>query len=618
MFEHDRTPVNPTANRPFEDVLAKRIERRTVLAGGLAVAAGSFLIGSPVTAPVAARTPAQTAVGGSKHQSGTSGSPKLIGFEAIPLDSSDKPTISPDYQYTVLAPWGTAVDPNAPGFVYPPKTAADQERQVGLGHDGMWFFPLSDKEYGNRRGLLCVNHEYGLTTHALGKELPESLEEVRIMQAVHGMSILDICQTEHGAWEVIPNHRSRRITVNTPVEFSGPVADTPLLANAAGNPPAGTVNNCGNGYTPWGTYLTCEENFNGYFGATDEWTPTEEQERYGFTTEGFGYGWERFDRRFDLSDPEYRNEANRFGWIVEVHPKQSNRSAVKRTALGRFKHEGVALTIGRDERAVAYMGDDQRFDYIYKYVSSSNCKHMLAQGQSPLDDGQLFVAKFDDDGSGRWLELTIDNPDLAARFNNQAEVLTFARLAADIVGATPMDRPEWTTVAPNGDVFCTLTNNTDREEPNAANPEAPNETGHIIRWRDSDNHIGTSFEWDIFVLASDVLDTEAGFGSPDGLWADPDGRLFIETDGDQPDGANNQLLVADTETGEIRRLLTGVPGSEVTGIAVTPDRRTMFVNIQHAGDGDPDLTLFPDFEHGVIPRDATLVITRTDGGIIGS
>ena len=355
--------------------------------------------------------------------------------------------------------------------------------------------------------------------------------------------------------------KARRIvasTSTTPVEFSGPVAGHHLLKTPAGNSPAGTVNNCSNGETPWGTYLTCEENFNGYFGATGEWTATEEQERYGFSSGGFGYGWENFDDRFDLSNPDYVNEENRFGWVVEIDPMDPYSTPVKRTALGRIKHEGVELTIGKGGRVVAYMGDDQRFDYIYKFVSAGHWKRMKRQGINPLDEGTLYVAKFNDDGTGEWLELTIDNPALAARFNDQAEILTYARLAADILGATPMDRPEWATVAPNGDVYCTLTNNSRRTEADAANPLAPNPDGHIIKWHDSRKHVGTTFEWEIFIIAESTHGTEDTFSDPDGIWADPDGRLFIQTDGGQKDGLNNQMLVADTMTGELRRLFTGV------------------------------------------------------------
>ena len=292
---------------------------------------------------------------------------------------------------------------------------------------------------------------------------------------------------------------------------------------------------------------------------------------------------------------------------------------VKRTALGRFKHEGAAVTVGRGGRLVVYMGDDQTFDYIYKFVSADNWKSMRARGLSPLDHGKLYVARFNENGTGDWLEVTHDNPVLAAKFENQGEVLTYTRLAADALGATPMDRPEWATVAPNGEVYCTLTNNSGREVADAANPRAPNRDGHIIKWLDNDQHTGTRFVRDIFLFAEDTHGTEETFSDPDGLWADPDGRLFIQTDGGQKDGLNNQMVVADTRTGELRRLFTGVTSDEITGIAVTPDRRTLFINTQHPGNGDPMRTNFPAPQgSGKVPRDTTFVITRKDGGIVGS
>lgn len=612
-MKHDEGISNPSKNQPFADVLQKNISRRKVLAGGLATAVTGFFAGSGVSV-----------AGGFSNGKRYKMSP-VIDFTPVAVADGGGawPTISEDYQFDVLIPWGEPLQPGGPEFSYPP-TAEDQAKQIGIGHDGMHFFPIRRGKFargGNKRGMLVINHEFGSNGHVLGKPLPESLEDVRVSQHAHGVSVVEI-KNFKGQWRSVRSDRARRIHVNTPVKFSGPVAGHDLLATPNGNIPLGTVNNCANGYTPWGTYLTCEENFNGYFGATHNqapWIASEAQERYGFSDGGFGYGWEQFDRRFDLSDPDYKNEENRFGWVVEIAPFNDNEMPVKRTALGRFKHEGIALTVGRGGRVVGYMGDDQRFDYIYKFVSDDNWRAMRARGLSPLDHGKLYVAKFNDDNTGEWLELTIDNPILAAKFSDQAEVLTYARLAADLLGATPMDRPEWTTVAPNGDVYCTLTNNSRRTEPNAANPMAPNSDGHIIKWRDTNKHVGTSFEWEIFLVAEDTHGTEESYSDPDGLWADPDGRLFIQTDGGQKDGLNNQMLVANTETGELRRLFTGVSGDEITGITVTPDRRTMFVNIQHPGNGDPTRTNFPAPLDGVtVPRDATIVITRKDGGVIGS
>lgn len=594
----DHVVVNPTDNRPFEDIIRTRFSRRKVIAGGAATVA---------TVMVA---------NGSISPAGAAKKGPLVGFTPVPNDAAVGPTpvISDEYEYHVMIPWGTPLQPDGPEFSWPQTSSADQEQQVGIGHDGMWMFPL----IRNQSGMLCINHEFGRTTHVLGKSAPESLEDVRIMQAAHGITVIEV-KNQNGVWDRVGSPRNRRITVNTPVNVSGPASDSDLLKTRAGNEPAGTLNNCANGYTPWGTYLTCEENFNGYFGDKEgTWAPTLEQQRYGFTTTGFGYNWHEFDPRFDLSNSEYANEENRFGWIVEIDPMNPRKKATKRTALGRFKHEGCALTVGRGGRVVGYMGDDQRFDYIYKFVSERNYRSMLAKGQSPLDKGQLYVARFNEDGTGDWLELTIDNPDIAERFSSQDEVLTYARIAADIVGATPMDRPEWTSVAPNGDVYCTLTNNSRRTETNAANPEAPNLLGHIIRWRDSDRHVGTTFEWDIAWFGSDSVGTDHAFGSPDGIWADPDGRVFIQTDGAQPGGLNDQMLVADAD-GNLSRLFSSVNGAEVTGITVTPNRKTMFINLQHPGNGDPTATSFPEeFDGATVPRDATVVIRRKDGGVIGS
>jgi secreted PhoX family phosphatase len=267
------------------------------------------------------------------------------------------------------------------------------------------------------------------------------------------------------------------------------------------------------------------------------------------------------------------------------------------------------------------MGDDQRFDYCYKFVSQTSWRSMLARGLSPLDFGKLYVAKFEEDGTGEWLELTIKNPKLKAKFKDQGEVLIFARVAADILGATPMDRPEWTTVAPDGAIFWALTNNSRRTETGPGSPLAPNDDGHILRMVDSNDHTGTKFTWTIPFIAQETHaeGDETTFSDPDALWADPDGRLFIGTDGGQKKDLNNQLLVADPATGEIRRLFTGVDGDEITGVAVTPDRKTLFTNTQHPGNGDPTRTNFPAPTNGVtIPRDSTIVITKKNGGIVGS
>ncbi|AFY37560.1 protein of unknown function DUF839 [[Leptolyngbya] sp. PCC 7376] len=639
---HDNKPSNFSGNRPFHDVLQKRISRRNMLKKSMILSAAGF-VGAIAGENLLRQTPvtAKTSAAAKKVAKGSS---PLIEFDAVPVAAGNGsvPTISADYEYQALIPWGTALTNEYDDWDGNPATrptSAQQAKMIGIGHDGMTFFPFRGQ---TNHGLIAVNHEFGRNTHVLGKSAPETLEDVLLSQHAHGVSVVEVKANPQGVWEVVKNSAyNRRVHVNTPVTFSGPVAGDSLLDTPQGNSPKGTVNNCANGFTPWRTYLTCEENFNGYFGANGNWTPTAEQTRYGFSSSGFGYGWQNFDDRFDLSNSRYRNEDNRFGWVVEIDPMSPDKPPVKRTALGRFKHEGVGVTVGRGGRVVCYMGDDQRFDYIYKFVSAANWKRMIKQGKSPLDEGTLYVARFNDDGTGDWLELTINDPKLAAKFSSQAEVLTYARLAADELGATPMDRPEWTTVAPDGTVYCSLTNNSRRttDDPTGANPIeldefgnplrdsdgdiVGNPDGHIMSWVDSNRHTGITFEWDIFVLSRDTRNTESVFSDPDGLWADPDGRLFIQTDGGQKDSLNNQMLVADPKTHEIRRLFTGVTSDEITGIAVTPDRKTMFINTQHPGNGDPSRTNFPVENNpanpnGPIPRDSTIVIKRKDGGIVGS
>jgi len=610
-FDSEDIGSNNSNNRTFDDVLTSFVSRRSVLAGGLATAAFVFAGASSAKAASAVEPTRRTASGVVARKR------PPIEFTSIPLQNSPMPTIAPEYQYKVLLPWRTRLDGKGE-FAY--GLSSDQQAlSAGLGHDGMHYFG------DDRKGMLAVNYEYGTTQHALGKAVPTSLEEVRISQHLHGVGVFYIESGPQG-WSTKKDKRNRRIHVNTLVEFSGPAANSDLLKNSAGNEPQGTLNNCANGYTPWGTYLTCEENFNGYFGSTDPaWKASAEEARYGVTSNGFGYEWHKFDARFDRSQPGYQNEINRFGWVVEIDPENPKAKPVKRTALGRVKHEGAEVVVGKGNRVVVYMGDDERFDYIYKFVSARDYKKMIAAGKSPLDEGTLYAARFNDDGTGNWLELSPRNPALSSWTIDK--ILVHTRLAADLAGATKMDRPEWISTGADGWQYGTLTNNSNRGRTgqpgvNAANPIPQNTDGHIIRWKDSDGNRGGAFQWNLFLISRETFD-EGGqmFGSPDGIWADPDGRIFIQTDGPQPGGNNDQMLVADSKTKEIKRIFTGVAGCEVTGVAVTPNRKTMFVNLQHPGDGDPKRTNFPapfTGSAGPVPRDCTIVITRKDGGIIGS
>lgn len=627
--------ISPDNQRSFADILETAVARRSVLRGGVGLAAiGIF--GKPLGL--------RAQDNGDSDENTT----PLIDFEAITVEraasQTNWPLVSEDYEFDLIFPWGEPIQPDGPAFSHPP-SADDQELQIGIGHDGMWFFAHpddipsddDDSEDGstgatedvdetdppmNRRGVLVINHEYGSNSRVIDANSPGSLEEVRASQHAHGVSILNVEKID-GKWQIVEGEKARRIHVNTPVTFSGPAADHSLLKNRDEYEPKGTLNNCANGFTPWGTYLTCEENFHQYFSETPY---SEENWRYGLTySAGDGYGWFRRDARFRLSSRNYPNEGNRFGWVVEIDPHDPEHVPVKHTALGRFRHEGAAVAVGLDDRIVVYMGDDSGDEYIYKFVSAESYKDMMEREESPLATGQLYVAKFNDDFTGEWVPLTMDNDELADRFDDEADLLVHARIAGDIVGATKMDRPEWITVAPDEYVYGTLTSNSSKTGINAANPESPNNFGHILKWKDADTHTGTTFEWEVWKLASSTQDTEEMFGNPDGLYADADGRLFIQTDGSQGEGERsicNQLLVADASTGEIHRLFTGVEDCEITGIAFTPDHKTMFINIQHPGWDNFETTLdtqeFPGIAGPNVPRDCTVVITRRDGGVVGS
>ena len=622
----DNASTHPSTAEPMAQIIDKRVSRRSLLGSGGVLAAAAFLAGGPgsMLRPGSA---------GAVQLTGKAMSP-LLGFEPIPLGFGDEIVVPHGYTATAAFPWGDPIVPGGPAFRGLANSAAEQAEQFGMGHDGMYFFPIDDSEAGNRRGVLAMNHEYTLDAffHEGGTD-EWTAEKTLKSQNGHGLTVVEI-ELVDGSWVTVDSRYARRYTGNSPMTVSGPAAGHPLLqtgADPAGMNPLGTLNNCGNGYTPWGTYLTCEENFNGYFGSGlgAGFEPDETQQRYGITAEGFGYQWHTTDPRFDVSDERYTNEPNRFGWVVEVDPMDPDAVPVKRTGLGRIKHEGAAVTTAGDGRVACYMGDDERYDYVYKYLSYNAWSDELSWGRSPFDHGVLHVAKFLDDGSGFWMPLVHGHGPLTAAngFADQAEVLIKARLAADMLGATPMDRPEWTTIGNQGEVFFTCTNNTQRtdDEIDAANPRAENSWGHIIRLKNDHDHLSVHFYWDLFVLAGpgdgvdgSTVPSESAFGSPDGLWSDPSGRLWIETDGAQPEDANDQLLCSDPTTGEIKRFLTGVKGCEITGITMTPDQRTMFINVQHPGNGDPEASSWPSGVACELPRAATVVITKDDGGIIGS
>jgi hypothetical protein len=650
----DELPSNHSANPHINEVISTALGRRQVLAGGAALGTlaflGSVLPGISEAAEAGAQGPADFPF---KRRS-------KLPFAPVAVTRADTISVPAGYTARPFIPWGTPISGSYPAFLEDASNSAeDQAQQTGMHHDGMHFFPIDTQDGKGRtsdHGLLVLNHEYidaGLI-HPNGPTVVDgkrvSAEEVRKEINAHGVSVVEIRRNLQGAWEVLPSARNRRITAATPMQIRGPARGHALLQtrySPDGTATRGTQNNCSHGVTPWGTYLTCEENWAGYFASSDAELPRE-LSRYGLRDRS-RYGWEtlpddefiRFDatRKAASANDDYRNEPNHFGWIVEIDPFAPESVPVKRTALGRFAHEGLVFApVKRGRPVVCYSGDDSQNEYIYKYVSRDNYRPGRSDGRL-LDDGTLYVARFAADGTGEWLALDIQDDDFqracqtaGVSFADQGEVLINTRLAADVVGATKMDRPEWGAAHPDtGEIYFTLTNNSSRSEADAANPRVANAYGHIIRWRElSADHAGRRFAWSLFLLAGPESDSVGPNGqplnadnrlaSPDGLWFDDEGRLWIQTDmsGSQlrsgPFG-NNQMLVAEPRTGKMKRFLVGPLGCEVTGVTATPDFKTLFVNIQHPGEGStPDnlLGTWPDGP-GKRPRSSTVIISREDG-----
>lgn len=631
---------NRSSNLSIHDV--SEPTRRTVLRGGLSAAISQLL------APLAGVAGA-TALGGCASTSGAVTA--LLGFKSVPLSNTDTIVVPEGYVAQVIAPWGDPAGLSGENHAFKDdasNSAAQQETQLGMHHDGIHYFAQN----GSQSGLLVMNHEYTDD----GLLFPDgmktwSADKVRKSQAAHGVSVIEV-ENKDGSWDVVkPSPWARRFTANTPMAVSGPAAGHALMQTAAdpgGRRVLGTLNNCGSGITPWGTYLTCEENFINYFNGGD--TPSPHELRWGLRKGGAGYRWHEHDARFDAT--QNPNEPNRFGWVVEIDPMNPSSTPIKRTALGRAAHEGATVAVTKDGRAVVYMGEDARFEYIYKFVSRDRIQPGGAGANAELlDHGTLYVAKFNADGAGQWLALTHGQGPLTAAngFADQGEILIKTRQASDQLGATKMDRPEWIDVDKNGWVYCTLTNNSNRgvgKNPgvDAANPRANNSMGNIIRWKDDGDFHATTLKWNHFVLAGDPANERADtrgnvkgdmFACPDGLWTDARGVLWIQTDmstsamgkGDLARMGNNMMLAADPATGEIRRFLTGPLGCEITGATATPDGRTMFINIQHPGESpsersDPaepgKYSTWPSGKAGARPRSATVVIRKRDGGVIGS
>ncbi len=683
------TSSNDSGNASLHDVIdEQKLSRRTFLQYSFGITAATVFGGTLFDGLI------DYAYAGPEPAGG-------IGFSAVPPNlylaaTDDAVTVPAGYTARVLIGWGDSLT-NAPHWnPSGPMTEAVQLHTFGAHIDGMHLFPFpvaGASGQGNVRGLLVTNHEYvdpplcsNISPASAYSTATLTPEMVRAQQAAHGISVVEVWKKgKGGSWEVKrPSAFNRRITGNSICKLSGSAAGHNLMKTAAdpsGTRVLGTLNNCANGFTPWDTYLTCEENWNGYFSnetgdVADVTDPGQKQEilsgqaRYGVVKGGFGYRWHEVDERFraDL----HPNEPHRFGWVVEIDPWNPNSTPIKRTALGRFKHENVECVIGVDNTVALYMGDDERNEYLYKFVCANKYNpRNRAANRDLLDSGTLFVARFNADGSGVWLPMVWGQNGLIPEngFKDQAEVLIKTRQAADRLGATMMDRPEWIAAHPvTREVYMTLTNNnrrgsippsvnqTDGSTPagsarppvDAANPRPDNRYGHIIRWRETMGKVdATDFSWDIFAECGDKLDPQPhhrgningdDYGAPDGLWFDQDGRLWIQTDqagnatGDWANIGGNVMLCANPATGETRRFLTAPRKCEVTGVSSTPDGRTIFIGIQHPGEDwqahHTENSTWPDSgingpttSSGPVvakPRSSVVVITKDDGGVIGT
>ncbi len=717
--------TNPSSNQEFSAVLAMRLSRRRALVSGASAAAMASVGGLALTAcgnsdetvlvpPVVKPTP-------------TAKGTVSLGFTSIAKSLEDKVKLPAGYKFDVLYALGDPIKEGVAAWADDGSETGDSyTMRAGDHHDAMNFFGLKEGKWDNTvstSGVLAINHEAisQQYLHPVGESLAEPRNENQVIKEmnVHGVSLLKLDKDSTGKFVIDKaSALTRRVTLDTEMELAGPVKGSRFAVTKydnTGTKARGALNTCGSGKTPWGTYLTGEENWGAYFRrvAGDDTNPLRKAEevalnkRYGINAGSVSFndkGWftvepanaadEHRFARWNASivgtsltgTDDYRHEANTFGYMVEIDPLNPTAKPKKRTWLGRMAHEGCWPSNPKVGEPLAfYMGDDSRNEYIYKFVSkavwdAADIGKGLAAGDKYLDAGTLYVAKFNEDGSGTWIELTHGKNNLVAvadtlgfPFTSQAAILVGTRLAADTVKATKMDRPEWGCVNPlNGEVYMTLTNNnTGRGTTvpvDAANPRdyddvdgkkftGGNPNGHIIRFAEMDSKASaTSFKWDVYVFGAEAdadantnlskLTDDNDFSAPDGLWFDPRGVLWIQTDdGAYTDVTNCMMLAAVTgkvgdgeaitvngqktykgknPEGDLRRFLVGPKDCEITGVDMTPDGKAMFVNIQHPGENGTATTFtshWPDSQTNDIsskrPRSATIVITRTDGGVIG-
>ena len=654
----DDAPLNPDVSRAIGSVIARRFGRREMLKGALGVSANVALFGGA----------ALRAGGALAAEKAPEAAGRFV-FKEVAAGVDETHHVAEGYEAEVLLRWGDPIFAGAPEFDPENQSEAAQLRQFGYNNDYVGFAHLDPT---GRRGLLCVNHEYTneeLMFRGLGRQDRAQFKDMtpeiaRIEMAAHGGSVVEIAHSGDGRWRpVLSSPFNRRITASTtPMRIGGPVAGHPRMRTTAdpkGLHVLGTLNNCAGGMTPWGTWLMAEENFHGYFWASrlsDSGAPildgpeAKSWARYGVP--GRWYAWGQFEPRFDIH--RVPNESNRFGWVVEVDPFNPYSQPVKRTALGRFRHEGAETVVAPDGRVVVYCGDDARFEYVYKFVSKGRFDPKNDAGNRKLlDDGVLYVARFNADGSLDWLPLIHGQGPLTAEngFASQADVLIDVRLAADALGATPMDRPEDAEPRGDGTVYVALTNNTRRNplQVNAANPRALNAFGHIIEIKEAGgDHAATSGRWEILIRCGNPEIAEIGalwnpatsengwFASPDNFAMDASGRLWTATDqgrGWGQTGRADGLYAVETEgarRGTSKLFFRAPVGAEVCGPYFAPDDETLFLAVQHPGaDGTRDYkpfgrastfedpaTRWPDFDPKHPPRPSVLSIRKKGGGKI--
>lgn len=642
---------NRTENLVFEELVDRRLTRRRFLHG----------TASSASLAVAGISASAVAISGcdAPRISKPSSSLPSFRFPEVKAGVDETHHVSDGYHARILMRWGDPVLANAPKFDAHRPSADAQSKQFGYNNDFIGYFPIDGR---SDHGLLVINHEYtndelmyaGIAVGKSRKDVLRTLTEplVRASMQAHGGSVIEI-KRDGDAWQVVGTSRyARRITPDTEMEIAGPAAGHSLMqtgADPAGLRVFGMLNNCAGGVTPWGTWLTCEENFNFYFEAADEdgATVSEELKRYGLPTSK-AYAWGQYEHRFHLAKEP--NEPNRFGWVVEIDPFDPDSKPVKRTALGRFKHEGAGGVVNKDKRYVIYQGDDERFEYVYKFVSRDPVSSSKGENRDLLDHGTLYVARFNDDGSGEWLPLTIDNP-LLKNFADQGEIVIHARLASDRLGATKMDRPEDIDVNPKTNrVYLMLTKNKKRTSSgdkgiDAANPRPKNAFGHIVEIvPENEDHASQNFRWEILVRCGDPNRDDVGatfnpmtsehgwFANPDNCVVDKYGRLWIATDGNSRSTTERTDGLWGLETdgparGAARLFFRCPEGAELCGPCFTPDLETAFVGVQHPGESDDPKVLatfeapttrWPDFEDGMPPRPSVVAITRKGGGKIGT